>query len=99
MHFQKLLLHLDRDESVATLSEELSVNKMTINRWRKNHGKIEQFGISTSEKTVKSRRSMKEPVSKELNEVVYLWLTQTRQKETPIIKRIFCQKVTGDSTQ
>lgn len=77
-------MRLDKGESLTKLAVEFGVGKATISDWKKNRAKIEQFCSATSEKTLKQRHHAKVSVNEEIDEAVFLWFTQERQKGVPI---------------
>ena len=77
-------MRLDKGESLMKLAVEFGVGKATISDWKKNCVKIEQFSSATSEKTLKQRHHAKVSVNEEIDEAMFLWFTQERQKGVPI---------------
>ena len=77
-------MRLYKGESLTKLAVEFGVGKATISDWKKNRAKIEQFCNATSEKTLKQRHHAKVSVNEEIDEAVFLWFTQERQKGVPI---------------
>lgn len=79
-----MLKRLDNGESVTKLATELGVGKATICDWKKNRAKIEQFCNVASEKSLETRHHVTLAVNNKIDEAVFLWFAQERQKGIPI---------------
>lgn len=80
----KALKRLDNGESLTKIAAEIGVGKATVSDWKKNRLKIEQFSTTTSEKTLKDRHHVTVSVNEKIDEAVFLWFSQERQKGVPI---------------
>ncbi|XP_039627277.1 jerky protein homolog-like [Polypterus senegalus] len=88
----EVLKRLDKGESATQLSKEFGVGKATISDWKKNRGKIEQFCATTSEKTIEKRSKTTVSSYEKLDEALFLWFTQERQKGIPITGPLIQEK-------
>lgn len=92
---QKLaaLKRLDKGESVSAVANDLGVGKSTIGDWKKKRTEIESWCVKRMcTETLKERKSMKESDFNEVNEALYIWFRQTREKGTPISGPILQEK-------
>uniref|UniRef100_A0A1B6G8K7 HTH psq-type domain-containing protein n=1 Tax=Cuerna arida TaxID=1464854 RepID=A0A1B6G8K7_9HEMI len=80
----KALKRLDNGESLTKIAAEIGVGKATVSDWKKNRLKIEQFSTTTSKKTLKDRHHVTVSVNEKIDEAVFLWFSQERQKGVPI---------------
>lgn len=80
----KALKRLDAGESSTKLAAEFGVGKATLSDWKKNRVKIEQFCNVTTDKTLKQRHHVTVSVNEKIDEAVFLWFSQERQKGVPI---------------
>ncbi|XP_028649015.2 jerky protein homolog-like [Erpetoichthys calabaricus] len=88
----EVLKRLHKGESATQLSKEFGVGKATISDWKKNRGKIEQFCTTTSEKTIEKRSKTTVSSYEKLDEALFLWFTQARQKGIPITGPLIQEK-------
>lgn len=80
----EVLKRLDNGESASKLAVEFGVGNSTITDWKKNRSKIEQFCTATSSKCVESRQTSKTTPLDKLDQALFLWFSQEREKGTPI---------------
>lgn len=80
----EVLKRLDKGECATKLSREYGVGKATISDWKKNRAKIEQFCSASSEKTLEKRQKTTVSSYEKLDEALFLWFTQEREKGIPI---------------
>uniref|UniRef100_A0A8C4SMY0 HTH CENPB-type domain-containing protein n=1 Tax=Erpetoichthys calabaricus TaxID=27687 RepID=A0A8C4SMY0_ERPCA len=88
----EVLKRLHKGESATQLSKEFGVGKATISDWKKNRGKIEQFCTTTSEKTIEKRSKTTVSSYEKLDEALFLWFTQERQKGISITGPLIQEK-------
>lgn len=80
----EVLKRLDKGESGTKLAVEFGVGKATISDWKKNRSKIEQFCATTSEKTLEERHTSKVSQFDKIDEALFIWFSQERQRGTPL---------------
>lgn len=80
----EVLQRLDKGESATKLSLEFGVGKATIADWKKNRSKIEQFCATTSQSTLEKRQTAKQSQFDQVDEALFMWFSQERQKGTPL---------------
>lgn len=78
-------------ESVSKLASELNVGKSTICDWKKTRAKIEQFRTTSAEKTLQHRQAAKQSLYGKVDESLFVWFTQERERETPLVG-LLCKK-------
>ncbi len=78
------LKRLDNGESAARLAVEFGVGNSTITDWKKNRSKIEQFCIASTSKCTESRQTAKTTPLEKLDNALYVWFSQEREKGIPI---------------
>uniref|UniRef100_A0A1B6FS75 HTH CENPB-type domain-containing protein n=1 Tax=Cuerna arida TaxID=1464854 RepID=A0A1B6FS75_9HEMI len=88
----EVLKRLDNGESATQLSIEFGVGKATISDWKKKRAKIEQFCSVTSENTLEKRQTTTVSSYDKLDEALYLWFSQERQKGIPITGPLIKEK-------
>lgn len=88
----EVLNRLDKGESATKLAVEFGVGKATIADWKKNRTKIEQFCTSSSKKTLENRQTSKTSKFDKVDEALFLWFVQEREKETPLSGPIVQEK-------
>ena len=92
---QKLraLNRLDKGESVSAVAKDMGVGKSTIGDWKKKRTEIELWCVKRMcAETLKERKSMKEGDFNAVNEALYIWFRQTREKGRPISGPILQEK-------
>lgn len=80
----EVLNRLDNGESASKLAVEFGVGNSTITDWKKNRAKIEQFCISTTSKCTESRQTAKTTPLEKLDNALFVWFSQEREKGVPI---------------
>lgn len=88
----EVLKRLDKGESATQLSIEFGVGKATISDWKKKRAKIEQFCSATSDKTLQKRQTTTLSSYDKLDNALFLWFTQERQKGIPITGPLIKEK-------
>lgn len=78
------LKRIDNGENVSKLATELGVGKATICDWKKNRMKLEQSCAMSSGKTLEIRQTLKESQYDKVDEALFLWFTQERERGTPL---------------
>ncbi|XP_035209989.1 jerky protein homolog-like [Stegodyphus dumicola] len=87
------LKRLEKEESVSAVAEDLGVDKGMIGHWKKKRMEIKLWRVKRMcTETLKERKSMKESEFNEVNEVLYIWFRQAREKSTPVSGQILQQK-------
>lgn len=86
------LKRLDNGETLTKLATELCVGKATISDWKKNRAKLEQNCATSSAKSLENRQTMKQSVYTQVDEALFLWFTQEREKGTPLSGPIVQEK-------
>ena len=76
----EVLEWLDKGESATTLAAEFSIGKAMISDWKKIWTKIEQFCGIVTEKVPEKRRMSKISEFDKVDEALFLWFSQHRQR-------------------
>ncbi|GBM18873.1 hypothetical protein AVEN_137252-1 [Araneus ventricosus] len=79
-----VLADLDKGESATKLAAEFGIGRATVCDWKKNRSRIEQFSSTTSEMTLKKRKTLKMSHYGNIDEALYFWFPQEQQKGMPI---------------
>jgi hypothetical protein len=82
---------LDKGESLRSVAKNYGVGISTVSEWRKNRKKIEQW-CSVLASPAPQRKSMKKGEYNKIDETLYLWFTQQRDRGIPISGPILQQK-------
>lgn len=79
----EILDRLNRNESYSSLASEYGVGRSTIYDIKKNHEKIQQF-VSTTDCGPGKRQTLKTGKHPEVEEALYMWFLQDRNRHAPI---------------
>ncbi|XP_054259801.1 jerky protein homolog-like [Macrosteles quadrilineatus] len=86
------LKRLDNGESVTKLAKELNVGKATICDWKKNRAKLQQYCTTSSEVTLENRQTARQSQYDKVDEALFLWFSQERERGTPLSGPIVQEK-------
>lgn len=86
------LKRLDSGESVTKLAKELNVGKATICDWKKNRAKLQQYCTTSSESTLENRQTARQSQYDKVDEALFLWFSQERERGTPLSGPIVQEK-------
>lgn len=88
----EVIKRLDSGESVSKLTSELKIGKSTICDWRKNRLKLERFCTVSAEKTLQHRQTAKQSLYDKVDEALFVWFTQERERGTSLSGPIVQEK-------
>ncbi|CAG4958097.1 unnamed protein product [Parnassius apollo] len=86
-----ILERLNRNESFSSLASEYGVGRSTIYDIKKNRENIQKF-MSTTDCGPGKRQTLKKAKHPEVEEALYMWFRQERNKHTPISEPILATK-------
>ncbi|KAG5861026.1 hypothetical protein JTB14_032400 [Gonioctena quinquepunctata] len=78
-----ILDRLNRNETFSSLASEYGVGRSTIYDVKKNHEKIKKF-VSTTDCGPGKRQTLKKAEHPEVEEALYMWFLQERNRHAPI---------------
>lgn len=78
-----ILDRLNRNETFSSLASEYGVGRSTIYDIKKNHEKIKKF-VSTTDCGPGKRQTLKKAEHPEVEEALYMWFLQERNRHAPI---------------
>lgn len=87
----KILKRLERGETLVSLAKEFGVGRATIHDIRKNSEKIKNF-CGKNENVKSSRKTLKPGEFPQVEDSLYLWFLQERERHTPISGEILKEK-------
>lgn len=73
------IYRLENGEVLKKIAEDLNVGTSTVSDWKKNKDDLIKFATKTASSTV-PRKTMKKFENEELNEALFLWFMQEREK-------------------
>lgn len=87
----EILDRLNRNESFSSLASEYGVGRSTIYDIKKNRENIQKF-VSTTDCGPGKRQTLKKAENPEVDEALYMWFLQERNRHTPISGPILAMK-------
>ncbi|KAK9751913.1 Tc5 transposase DNA-binding domain [Popillia japonica] len=89
---------LDNGELLKNITKDLGVGVSTVAEWRKNREKLEKW-CSVLSSPIPVRKSMKRGEYEKVDNSLFLWFTQNRQRGIPISGTILKQKAVSLSEE
>lgn len=86
-----ILDRLNSNESFSSLASEYGVGRSTIYDIKKNHEKVKQF-VSTTDGGPGKRQTLKKAEHPEVEEALYMWFLQERNRHAPISGSMLAMK-------
>lgn len=87
----EILKRLEKGEKIASLSKEFSAGRSTIHDIRKNSEKIKRF-FTKNENLKSERKTLKTGEFPQVEDSLYAWFLQERNRHTPISGEILKEK-------
>lgn len=87
----EILDRLNRNESFSSLASEYGVGRSTIYDIKKNRENIQKF-VSTTDCGPGKRQTLRKAENPEVEEALYMWFLQERNRNTPISGPILAMK-------
>lgn len=94
----KAVRRLDNGELLKNIAKDLGVGVSTVAEWRKNREKLEKWCSVLSSPTP-ARKSMKRGEYEKVDDSLFLWFTQNRERGIPISGTILKQKAVSLSEE
>lgn len=84
---------IEKGERLIKVASDLGVGVTTVKDWKKNRDQLISFRALSNDPTNKKR--LRKPASEVLDEAVWLWFCQEREKGTPLSGPLIKAKATS----
>ncbi|KAL2085001.1 hypothetical protein ACEWY4_020519 [Coilia grayii] len=91
----EILQCLDRGEKASKIAQEYNIGKATVSDFKKARPAIKKFINQNHTSNALKRKSMKPAHDEQLDQAVFLWFSQQREKGVPVSGPMLQEKATS----